>query len=148
LKKYKKLQNYKTFIRRKDGKKVPINLSVSTMKSGSGSFVGALVIAKEVGGENYREYDNNESDRLAAIVETAVAVNHAINNPLVPILGNIQVLLQNQNIKDDDVRRRLRIIRNNAMRIRDITKKLAKINHPVTIEYLKGTRMLDIEASI
>ncbi|MBN2030066.1 PAS domain S-box protein [bacterium] len=142
-----KVQNYKTVVIRKDGHKIPINLSISSMKNGNGKAMGALVVSKIIGGKEFTEYDTNESDRLAAIVETAVAVNHEINNPLVPILGNVQFLLQDESIASEDIKRRLRIIMSNARRIRNITQKLARITHPVTKEYLRGTRMLDIEAS-
>ena len=124
-----------------------INLSMSTMKNDRGRAMGVLAITKEVGTNQSSEYDSHESDRIAAVVETAVAVNHAINNPLVPILGNAQFLLQSEQIGDEEVRTRLRSIVHNALRIRDVTQKLANIRHPVTKEYLRGTRMLDIEAS-
>ncbi|HEX9935006.1 MAG TPA: PAS domain S-box protein [bacterium] len=147
LRRRNKVQNYRVVIIKKDGRSVTINLSIALMKNSSGSLMGALGISKEVDGENFIEYDTNESEKVAAVVETAVAVNHAINNPLVPILGNAQFLLQDDRVKDEDVRRRLRIIVKNALRIRDITQKLANISHPVTKEYLKGTRMLDIDGS-
>jgi nitrogen-specific signal transduction histidine kinase len=117
------------------------------MRNGEGRVMGALGICKEIDGDNFSEYDVNKSDRLATVVETAIAVNHAINNPLVPILGNAQFMLQDERLVDEDMRRRLRVIVKNALRIRDITQKLANITRPVTKEYLKGTRMLDIEAS-
>jgi C4-dicarboxylate-specific signal transduction histidine kinase len=89
----------------------------------------------------------SESDKLAVIRETAVAVNHAINNPLVPILGNAQFLLQNESVFDETTRQRLRVIVQNAQKIKAITQKLASIRHPVTVEYIEGIRMLDIESS-
>jgi len=147
LKKNKKLRNYKTYAIKKDGKKIPLNLSMSLMRNGGGRVIGVIAIGKEMSGDESIEYDAQESDRLATIVETAVAVNHAINNPLVPILGNAQFLLQNENIVDEDIKKRLRVIVNNALRIRDITQKLARVTHPVTREYSRGTRMLDIDAS-
>lgn len=147
LKKRKKIQNYKTIAIGFNDCRIPINLSVSTMRSSDGKVMGALAIAKAIGSQNFSEFDTHESDRMTAVVETAVAVNHAVNNPLVPILGNAQFLLQDDRIKDEDLRKRLRIIVKNALRIRDITQKLAAITHPVTKEYLKGTRMLDIDGS-
>ena len=147
IRKRNKVQNYKTVVIGKEGRRIFINLSVCSMKNDAGKVMGAIAISQEIGGDNFAEYDTQASDRFAAIVETAVAVNHAINNPLVPILGNAQFLLQDEKIVDEDVRRRLRSIVHNALRIRDITQKLAKIKHPVTTEYLRGTRMLDIEAS-
>lgn len=147
LRKLKKLQNYKTVVIDKRGRKIPINLSISVMRDGKDKVIGAIGISKEIEGNDFIEYDTNASDRLAAVVETAVAVNHAVNNPLVPILGNAQFLLQDGKIEDEDARRRLQAIVKNALRIRDITQKLASITHPVTKEYLKGTRMLDIDGS-
>ena len=147
LRKKKRVQNYQTCVIGRRGKKISVNLSVSTMKNGEGRTIGALAIFKEVTGERSEEYDGNASDRVAAIVETAVAVNHAINNPLVPILGNAQFLLQDERLTDEAVRERLRGIVKNALRIRDVTQKLTRITNPVTKEYLKGTRMLDIDAS-
>ena len=147
LAKCSKLQNYKTVVISKNGKQIPINISISVMRDADGKATGALGITKVVTGESQSEFDSHVSDRMAAVVETAVAVNHAINNPLVPILGNAQYLLQTNAVQDEDVKKRLRVIVKNAMRIRDITQKLAAIKNPVTVEYLKGTRMLDIEAS-
>jgi PAS domain S-box-containing protein len=147
LRRRNKVQNYKVVILAKDRRKITINLSISVMRNSAGNVMGALGISKEVDAENFTEYDLNEPERVTAVVETAVAVNHAINNPLVPVLGNAQFLLQDERIKDEDIRKRLRIIVKNALRIRDITQKLANITHPVTKEYLKGTRMLDIDAS-
>ena len=148
IKKKKNLQNYKIFALTKKGKSIPLNVSVSTMRNGNGRVIGALGIAKTISGDDFVEYENNVTDRMKAVIETAVAVNHAINNPLVPILGNAQFLLQDERLKDDDLRKRLRIIVKNALRIRDITQKLAAITNPVTKEYLKGTPMLDIDGSI
>lgn len=147
LRKRNKLLNYRTTVIRKNGQPVFLNLSISTMRNGNGQVMGALAISKEVTDMDFQDFETFDSERLATVVETAVAVNHAVNNPLVPILGNAQFLLQDDRITDEDIRRRLRVIVKNALRIRDITQKLASISHPVSKEYLKGTRMLDIEAS-
>ncbi len=147
IRKRNKVQNYRSMLLRKNGEQVAVNLSISIMRDSNGKAMGTLCICKEIDNDNFSEYDKNESDRVTAVVETAVAVNHAINNPLVPILGNAQFLLQDERMTEEDIRRRLRVIVKNALRIRDITQKLANIQHPVTKEYLKGTRMLDIEAS-
>lgn len=147
LTKRNKLPNYKLQINDQKGRAFFVNVSISTMRNGQGNVMGALGVCKKLDTNGFTEYDGNESDRLATVVETAIAVNHAINNPLVPILGNAQFLLQDDRITSDDIRRRLRVIVKNALRIRDITQKLASITHPVSKEYLQGTKMLDIDAS-
>lgn len=147
LRKRRQLQNYKTLALRQNGEKFPVNFSISIMCDSDGRPMGTLSICKEISMNKFSEYEKGESRRISAVLETAVAVNHAINNPLVPILGNAQFLLQDERIVDEDIRRRLRIIVKNALRIREITQKLANIHYPVSKEYLKGTRMLDIDAS-
>jgi len=148
LQKKGKISKYSTEIICGDKSTIHLNMAISVMKNGNGQAMGALAICKKVGLEEFNGYDNNKSERLAAILETAVAVNHEINNPLVPILGNAQFLLQNEKIQDEDIRRRLRLIVSNALRIREITQKLARISHPVNKEYLQGTMMLDIDGSM
>lgn len=147
LQRNKKIQDYTCAVASKSKEEIEVDVTVSVMKNGSGQIMGALGIFKRIGGEKTRNGESSNSDRLAAVLETAVAVNHAINNPLVPILGNAQFLLQNEAIDDENIRRRLRIIVNNALRIREITQKLARISHPVNKEYLQGTMMLDIDGS-
>ncbi|MCK5145995.1 PAS domain S-box protein [bacterium] len=142
-----KMKNYKTSIITKESEEIPVNISISTMKNGEGQVMGVLGICKAQTNIDENIGSDTKPERLAAVVETAVAVNHAINNPLVPILGNAQFLLQSDSMQDEDTRRRLRIIVNNALRIRDITQKLAKITNPVQKEYLQGIMMLDIDGS-
>ncbi|RKY82864.1 hypothetical protein DRQ07_00025 [candidate division KSB1 bacterium] len=148
LKHKNRIVNYKTRLIKKTGYSGQVILSVSRMRDSSGEVVGALGIIRDDTGHLKTVNSSDDSEKLAAIVETAIAVNHAINNPLVPILGNAQFLLQDKNISDENVRKRLRVIVKNALKIKEITHKLAHISHPVTVEYFKGTRMLDIEKSL
>ncbi|MCD6117620.1 PAS domain S-box protein [bacterium] len=148
LKKSNQITNYNARVKDKKGDIFNLNLSVCRMKNSSNQIVGSLVIARKSDPGNNINIELNDSERVATIIETAIAVNHAINNPLVPILGNAQILLQDKKIVDEDIRNRLRIIVKNALRIKEITQKLAHISHPVTVEYFKGTKMLDIEHSL
>jgi len=148
LKKSNQITNYNAGVKAKDGDIFNLNLSVCRMKNSSGQVVGSLVIARKAEPGNHINREFSDSERVATIIETAIAVNHAINNPLVPILGNAQFLLQNKKITDEDIRNRLRVIVKNALRIKEITQKLAHISHPVTVEYFRGTKMLDIERSL
>ena len=142
-----KLTNYKTFLIDKTKNKIPVSLSLSPMKDINGNVIGCLALTMH----QKEDVDNSSmqrSERLATILETAITVNHAINNPLVPILGHAQFLLQDERITDEDIRKRLNIIIDNALRIKNITQKLARISKPVSKEYIKGTKMLDLDASI
>ena len=85
-----------------------------------------------------------EKERLAAINETAVTVNHEINNPLTAILGNVQLLLMHRKDLDDELRNKLNVIEASASKIRDVTQKLLRLTSSRTTEYSSGTNMLDL----
>lgn len=88
-----------------------------------------------------------KSARMNAILETAAALNHEINNPLTAVLGNAQLLLlQAQKLPPETVEK-LKAIEESALRIREVTLRLMKIIEPVTVEYASGMRMIDIEKS-
>lgn len=141
-----KITNYKTFLKGKNYTKIPVIFSLSPMRDIDGNVIGSLVISMYYS-DDKDIAETSSSEKLTVILETAIAVNHAINNPLVPILGNAQFLLQDERITDEDIRKRLRVIIKNALRIKDTTQKLARISNPVSKEYTKGTLMLDIDAS-
>jgi signal transduction histidine kinase len=82
--------------------------------------------------------------RLAAILETAIAVNHEVNNPLTAVLGNTQLLLMQADRLDPQLAKRLRDIEASALRIKDVTQRLLKQDGLKTTEYPGGLRMLDL----
>ncbi len=85
-----------------------------------------------------------DQERLGGIVETAITVNHEVNNPLTAILGNVQLLLLKRDDLDDEVKKKLKSIEESAMKIKDITQRLMHITTPRVVEYTKGTSMLDL----
>jgi signal transduction histidine kinase len=85
-----------------------------------------------------------DKERLAAIIETAVTVNHEVNNPLTAILGNVQLLLLKRQDLDDDLKEKLRVIEASAMKIKDVTQRLMRLTTPRSVEYSDGTKMVDI----
>jgi len=90
------------------------------------------------------DQDLLDKERLAAIIETAVTVNHEVNNPLTAILGNVQLLLLKRDDLDDDLKQKLEIIESSAMKIKDVTQRLMRLTTPRSVEYSNGTRMVDI----
>ena len=88
-----------------------------------------------------------KGERIAAILETAVALNHEINNPLTAVLGNTQLLLLQKDKLSNDVVAKITTIEKSALRIREVTQKLMKIVEPITTNYTNNLDMLDIEKS-
>ncbi|MCP4583393.1 MAG: hypothetical protein GY839_17430 [candidate division Zixibacteria bacterium] len=88
-----------------------------------------------------------KGERVAAILETAVAINHEINNPLTAVLGNTQLLLLQEDQLPEEVIVKIKVIEKSALRIRQVTQKLMSVVEPVTTSYTDSLEMLDIKKS-
>ena len=87
-----------------------------------------------------------ERERLAAVGEVAVTVNHEINNPLTVIIGNAELLLKDLADSDKKVRKKVEHIVAESKRIAQITRALRKIDKPVSVDYLPGgAKMLSLK---
>jgi CheY-like chemotaxis protein len=82
---------------------------------------------------------------VAGIAETAIAVQHEINNPLTALLGHV-ALLESGVVPTGEERESIRIIADQATRIAGVVRRLATLRDPRSVEYLEGTRMLDLSS--
>jgi DNA-binding response OmpR family regulator len=83
---------------------------------------------------------------LVGIGETTIALEHEINNPLSALLGHAELLLMDHDLTVDQ-REQLQIVREQAARIADVVRRLAKLKNPQSVEYLSGARMIDLSKS-
>lgn len=88
-----------------------------------------------------------KAQRISAITETAVSLNHEINNPLCSIMGNAELLAMMLTDADEKVKRKLEIISRESIRIHETTKKLSNLMQPVLTEYIHGVQMIDVSKS-
>ncbi len=86
--------------------------------------------------------------RAEAVVETAVTINHEVNNPLTAVLGNIQLLLLNAEEFSPEIRDKLRAVETSALKIKEVTQNLMRIIEPSVIEYTTGLKMVDLQKSL
>jgi len=85
-----------------------------------------------------------KAERLAAIGQVGIAMRHEINNPLTTIIGNAELLLDRLEGAEGELKKRLEVVLDNALRISEIVKRLQGIKQDKTIEYLKGVKMTDL----
>lgn len=114
------------------------------------AFTAAIalnVIAAGAGGGQTPDREIIDKERLGAIIETAITVNHEINNPLTAILGNIQLLLLHRKDLDEEITAKLRTMESSAMKIKDVTQRLLRVSSARTVEYSEGTTMLDLSGT-
>jgi len=101
-------------------------------------------LADGIGKDDSPAGEEVEKVRLTAVTETAVTVNHEINNPLTAILGNVQLLLLKRDDLDDELSAKLKTIEASAMKIRDVTQRLLRLTTARSVPYAEGTSMLDL----
>ena len=86
---------------------------------------------------------------LAGIGETTIAVEHEINNPLAALLGAVSLLTMStalDKLSAED-RESVDIITKQARRIAAVVKRLSKLQNPRSVEYLRGSKMIDLSAT-
>ena len=110
LKEEGKIRHMEMKFNAEDGRQIPVSSSFSTVHDKAEELIGYLGIAKDLSEIKRLEKELIEKERLAALMETTAAINHEINNPLTPILGNVQLILAEGDRLDPDIRMKLEII--------------------------------------
>jgi hypothetical protein len=103
-----------------------------------------LEIRRAVAALSLSQTEQIKKERLAAIIETAIAVSHEVNNPLTAVLGNAQLLRLRTKDLPPEAEEKLKIIEEAAIRIQEVTAALLRVTEPVSKEYTPGIKMLDI----
>lgn len=88
-----------------------------------------------------------EKEKMAAILELAGAAAHEMNQPLTVIIGNIDLLLSQEKVGEEQVRKTLETVNRSAREMADIVKKMAKIRRYETESYVGKIKILDIDKS-
>jgi two-component system, NtrC family, sensor histidine kinase PilS len=90
---------------RADGGAVPVGVSATVLRRGSGEPVGVICSFQDLSEIKRMEAQVRQADRLAAIGRLAAGLAHEIRNPIASIRGSIEVL--GQNLKPQGADRRL-----------------------------------------
>ena len=85
-------------------------------------------------------------EKIQAVLETAGAVCHELNQPMMAALGNTELALMNLS-NDTLLRDKITNIREQIERMGDITKKLMGITRYHIKDYGNGGKIIDIEKS-
>jgi signal transduction histidine kinase len=85
--------------------------------------------------------------KTRAVIEAAATLNHEINNPLMAVVGNLELLLRHADKLEPDAVAKLHKIRDAAERIRTVTQDLMRLREARSIPYPGGGRMIDLDGS-
>jgi len=89
------------------------------------------------------EAESARSRWLAGIGETTIALEHEINNPLSALLGHAELLVMEGGLSTEQLEQ-VGIIQEQAARIAQVVRRLARLKNPQSVEYLAGSLMLDL----
>ena len=84
-----------------------------------------------------------EARYLAGIGETAIALQHEINNPLAALMSTVGLIDQGL-YQPSEMPEALGTISEQAKRIAGVLKRLRELTKPRSVEYAFGERMLDL----
>lgn len=76
----------------KDGKRIPVELSVSVMRDVHGQVIGRSVILRDIGERQRLEEARLQAERLATIGAMSAKLAHEIRNPLSSVLLNLELV--------------------------------------------------------
>lgn len=126
-----------------------LSVEVTPLKDQDGKVIGAIQVCEDVTERVRLETELREAEivaeRFQAVKETAITVNHEVNNPLTTILGSAQMLLLSSDGLSDKVRERLQLIEREVKRIAKVTQRLKDLDELKTDDYISdGPKMIDL----
>jgi len=88
----------------KHGRRVPIGISTSLLRSGEDDIRGVIAIFQDLTETKVLEEKIRQADKLAAVGQLSAAIAHEIRNPLAAISGSVEVLKCELNVRDENAR--------------------------------------------
>ena len=129
---------------RADGTTIPIGVSASVLRRGSGEPVGVICSFQDLSDIKRMEAQVRHADRLAAIGRLAAGLAHEIRNPIASIRGSIEVLRQNLKPQGAD-RRLMEIVLRESDRLDGTIAEFLEFSRPRRLqpELTDVTQMID-----
>jgi PAS domain S-box-containing protein len=117
-----RVDHYETQRARKDGRRVEVSLTISPVRNGDGTVIGASKIARDISEHKRAQAVLLQTEKLAAVGRMAAAIAHEVNNPLEAII-NLAYLLTIHPSLDDQARTYARMLLDEVGRVSHITKQ-------------------------
>ncbi len=145
LSKLKKGQILKHSVKslRKDGSACYMDLIETKITLPDGSN-GILSAAKDITDQKLAEEERLQKEKMKSIIEIAGAVCHEMNQPLTVLTVVNDLLLMNEFDRKETITK-LKTIKQQIKRMTKMTGKLMNLTRYETREYLKGSKILDID---
>ena len=107
----------------------------------------SLIVSIEIALHRHRsETERIYREKLQAVLETAGAICHEMNQPMMAISGHTELLMDTLDPSDPTCQK-IEKIKSQIERMSAITQKLMGITRYETKDYVQGERIVDIEKS-
>jgi nitrogen-specific signal transduction histidine kinase len=124
---------------------VQVSVTVSPLRSQSGSIIGASAIGRDVTEKKQAEATLREAETLRSVASLAVAAAHEINNPLTVVSGELQLLAREAGAVSGA---RIAAMLEALERIREVVLRMNQITRLVPAEGQRNLpEMLDLGRS-
>jgi len=139
-----RIKSYEVMVATRSGRGVPMEFIISQLKNNAQDTQGYLVVGKDLSVTRELERERLEKERLTAINDSLATINHQINNPLTPIIGNVQLIKNEPSELSQALLEKLDIIESNAKKIAEIIKKFNKVSELTKRQYYGDVNFLDL----
>ncbi len=129
-------------LKRKDGSVFDGHLSMSSSDPDS-ALQSSILTVSDISWRKKIEREKIEKEKMQAVLETAGAVCHEINQPLQGLYLSLNEVLEDQNM----IREEIGNIKRYIEKISKINRKLMNITRYQTRDYIKGIKIIDIDGA-
>lgn len=147
LKSGKPMVRYESSLRKTDGTKIPVGLSISPMEGVDGEIAGAVGLVANLIEVKKAEEQNRRMEQLATVGEMSARMAHEIKNPVSSIYTGIQLLQKKLNLSEED-NNYLELLLTVTKRITEITDDLLTYSRPPNLKKSIGQITRPLERAI
>ena len=115
------------------GHKVPVSLTVSPLQDHYGTFLGSILVVRDLTHRKELEEDLKRADRLALVGTLAAGLAHEIRNPLGGIKGAAQLLKRSLE-RDSPLQEFAAIMIREVDRVDKLIEQLLDLSRPAKLE--------------
>jgi hypothetical protein len=133
-----------TTFKRKDGTTFLGHLKVSSLYPPDPMQRATFTIS-DISWRKRTEKELLQKGKLQAVVETAGAVCHEMNQPMQAVLVELAECAVMGEFKKDTVKQRVEKIQQHLNALREMSRKLMHITRYETRDYLEGEKIIDID---
>ncbi|HWO41886.1 MAG TPA: ATP-binding protein [Candidatus Eisenbacteria bacterium] len=116
------------------GRKVPVAVTASPLQDGAGSFLGNVLLLRNLSYRKELEEDRKRADRLAMVGTIAAGLAHEIRNPLGGIKGAAQ-MLRRALAENSPLAPYTEIMVREVDRVNRLIEQLLDLNRPVRLDF-------------